>query len=109
MPNPENFTPHRTIRVPDDTWNAYVNALDGRNRTDDLKEYMRWRIEHPGVDLSKAPTAVRHYFRVIVTVDGERRTVEVEPEPASGGKTARELRSEIIKAITSWFKRPNAG
>lgn len=41
------FTPRRAISVDNDLWNAYGEVVGDGGRSDDLRAYMEWRVEHP--------------------------------------------------------------
>lgn len=43
--------PIRRVRVDDDLWLAYGEAVGMRKRSTDLKAYMEWRVQHPTTKL----------------------------------------------------------
>jgi hypothetical protein len=42
-----SYTPRRAISVDDELWRAYGDVVGDGGRSDDLREYMTWRVEHP--------------------------------------------------------------
>lgn len=40
-------TPRRAISVDTQLWDAYGQVVGDGGRSDDLREYIRWRIDHP--------------------------------------------------------------
>lgn len=57
VPNPENFTPIRSIRVPDATWNpARARAKDqGTDMSKLVREFLDWYNREPGAKLPERP------------------------------------------------------
>jgi hypothetical protein len=50
--NTERHTPLRPLRIPDDEWEALGQLVGDRNRTQAVREYIRWRLRWPA---SKQP------------------------------------------------------
>lgn len=44
----EGHTPMRPIRIPDDEWEALGEAVGDRNRTQAIREFIRWKLRWPG-------------------------------------------------------------
>jgi hypothetical protein len=58
VPNPENFTPIRSIRIAAATWDkAKVLARgQGKTMTDLIREFLDWWLRVPGAKLPARPT-----------------------------------------------------
>jgi hypothetical protein len=41
------YTPRRAISIDDDLWKAYGDVVGDGGRSDDIREYVVWRVEHP--------------------------------------------------------------
>ncbi|MET9073870.1 hypothetical protein ABZX95_17220 [Streptomyces sp. NPDC004232] len=46
--NTEKHTPLRPLRIPDDEWEALGHAVGDRNRTQAIREFIRWKLRWPG-------------------------------------------------------------
>ena len=46
--NTEKHTPLRPLRIPDDEWEALGKAVGDRNRTQFIREFIRWHLRWPG-------------------------------------------------------------
>ncbi|MEH0586210.1 hypothetical protein QA942_19820 [Streptomyces sp. B21-106] len=44
----EGHTPLRPLRIPDDEWEAFGQLVGDRNRTQAVREFIRWRLRWPG-------------------------------------------------------------
>ncbi len=108
MPNPDNFTPQRPIRVDNETWDAYGAAVGERKRSEDLKAYIEWRLRNPTADLNAVPPTRSHRLFVVVDEfpDGRRSAQVLSLDQGSPG---RGLRDEIERAIVEHFNQPEAG
>jgi hypothetical protein len=53
----EGKTPHRTLRVEDDLWDAFSEAAQqqGSDRTAVLRGFMEWYARRPGAKMPKRP------------------------------------------------------
>lgn len=45
------YTPRRAISIDDDLWKAYGEIVGDGGRSDDIREYVVWRVEHPSEPL----------------------------------------------------------
>lgn len=43
----EGFTPRRAISVDTELWRAYGEVVGDGGRSDDIRAYIEWRVEHP--------------------------------------------------------------
>ncbi len=48
----DGHTPLRPLRIPDDEWEAFGQLVGDRNRTQAVREFIRWRLRWPA---SKQP------------------------------------------------------
>lgn len=57
VPNPENFTPIRSIRVAADTWDqAKTRAkTQGKDMSKLIREFLDWWLRKPGAKLPTRP------------------------------------------------------
>lgn len=46
-----NYTPRRAVSVDSDLWEAYGEIVGDGGRSDDLREYMKWRVDNPTTPL----------------------------------------------------------
>lgn len=51
MSTPGGFTPRRAISVDKELWDAYGNVVGDGGRSDDIRAYIEWRVEHPDMPL----------------------------------------------------------
>jgi hypothetical protein len=104
MPNPDNATPQRPIRIADEPWDDYGRIVGERERSADLKTYIDWRRTHPYVDLNTIPgeQVLDLFVRVRIAPTGERQA-EVLVIPGNTGPAVDKLKTEIIKAIADHF------
>lgn len=49
-----SHTPHRPIRVDDDLWTKF-GRLVGRDRSDVVRQFIRWYVREPGAKLPQRP------------------------------------------------------
>lgn len=109
VPNPENFTPQRPIRVPDDAWNAYGAIVGERDRSADLKAYIEWRLAHPTAPLPPVPEEQVLDFLVRIRIDDDGRRVEITELPGVTGPLVDRLKTEIRQAIAGQVEPPQSG
>lgn len=59
VPNPENFTPIRSIRVANATWDRVKQKSreQGKTPSDLVREFFDWWLRKPGAKLPTRPTA----------------------------------------------------
>lgn len=59
VPNPENFTPIRSIRIAAATWDeAKAKAREqGKSMSELLREFLDWWLRRPGAKLPPRPAA----------------------------------------------------
>lgn len=104
MPNPENFTPHRQVRIEDDLWDQFGALVGARERSADLKAYIQWRVANPGVDLTVATPEQVLDFLLRIRLVGDKRRAEIMTLPGTHGRNAEELKAEILTLIAEHFK-----
>lgn len=51
----EGHTPLRQLRIPDDEWKPFGALVGDRERTSDVRAYIRWRLRNPDVVLPERP------------------------------------------------------
>ena len=71
VPNPENFTPIRSIRIAAATWNVAKEKAreQGKSMSELVRELLDWWLRTPGAKLPKRPT-----------VDGGSKETGATPE-----------------------------
>ena len=70
VPNPENFTPIRSIRIAAATWNVAKEKAreQGKSMSVLVRELLDWWLRAPGAKLPKRPP-----------VDGDLKVDEIKP------------------------------
>lgn len=53
--NTEGHTPLRQLRIPEDEWKPFGELVGDRERTSDVRAYIRWRLRNPDTDLPERP------------------------------------------------------
>lgn len=51
MGTDSGFTPRRAISVDGPLWKAYGAVVGDGGRSEDLRDYMRWRVDNPDTPL----------------------------------------------------------
>lgn len=51
----ETHTTNRVLRIPDDEWNDLGTAAGVRNRTQVIRDLVRWYLRRPGAKLPERP------------------------------------------------------
>ncbi|CAM5718316.1 hypothetical protein [Streptomyces fumanus] len=52
----DGHTPLRQLRIPDDEWVPFGEAVGDRERTRVVREFMRWYLGRDGAELPERPT-----------------------------------------------------
>lgn len=55
MPNPENHTPVRPVRIPDHIWARFGEVAGDRRRSALINEFIAWYTGQPGAKMPKRP------------------------------------------------------
>lgn len=108
MPNPENFTPPRQVRIEEDLWRRLGELVGDRERSADLKKYIAWRVANPNAALPDAPASaedVHDYFVRVRVRPGTppKRRVEVIEVPNAQSRD-KATGDEIAQAIADHFR-----
>lgn len=104
VPNPEQFTPQRPIRVDDERWVRYGELVGDRDRSADLKAYIDWRLANPHANLNEVTNQVVLDFLVRVRLGpGDKRQAEIVELPGTEEPRVARLKTEIRKAIVDHF------
>ena len=103
----EGASKQRPIRIPEGLWQAHGRVVGERDRSADIKAFIRWRLRHPLIKLDDAPNeqTLDFFVRIRVTtdLDGTKRRAEILPIPGTSGPGADQLRAEIAQAISDHF------
>ena len=53
----EGHTPLRQLRIPDDEWKPFGEAVGDRERTRVVREFIRWHLGREGAELPERPVS----------------------------------------------------